>query len=118
MSGEERGWDLRAPLSSKAALASPLYLLYRSPVAPLRNSYILPFGKKKIPTETSPGSEISARKVYEDAALAGAELTSSSYPSAQTGADPEVRNDQGINAGRSPGSCLRCFPSHLAPYLW
>ena len=118
MSGEERGWDLLALLSSKAALASAIDLLYRSPLAPLHNGYILPFGKKKIPTETSSGSEISARKVYEDASLAGAELTSSSYPSVRTGADPEVCNDKGINAGRSPGSRLRSFPSHLAPYLW
>lgn len=85
----------------------------------MHNGYILPLGekKKKIPTETGSGSEISARKVYEDTSLAGAELTSSSYPSARTGADPEVRNDKGINAGRSPGSRLRSFPSHLAPYL-
>lgn len=93
MSGEEREWDLLALLSSKAALASALDLLYRSPLAPLDNSYILPFGKKKFPTETRSGGEISARKVYEDAPLAGAELTSSSYTSARTGADPEVCND-------------------------
>lgn len=47
MSGEERGWDLLPLLASKAALASALDLLYRSPVAPLHYSYILPFVKKK-----------------------------------------------------------------------
>lgn len=95
---------------------------FRSPLqvpgGTLQNGHILPFGERKFPTETSSGSGISARRVYEDASLAGAELSSSSSPSMQTGADPDVCNDQGINAGRFPGSLLRPFPSHLIPYLW
>lgn len=57
-------------------------------------------------------------KPNEDASLARAELNSSSSLREQTGADPEICNDKGINAGRFPGSLLMPFPSHLAPYLW
>lgn len=109
------------PSSTPFQQGSPGFC-FRSPLQVprgiLQNGYILPFGERKFPTGISSRSGISVRKACEDASLAGAELTSSSFPSVQTGADPEVRKDKGINTGRFLRSLLRPFPSHLAPYLW
>lgn len=55
--------------------------LLQVPHGTLQNGYILPFGERKFPKGTSSRSGISARKAYEDASLAGAELSSSSSPS-------------------------------------
>lgn len=46
MPGEERGWDLLALPSSKAALASALDFLYRSPVAPCKMATFFHLGKE------------------------------------------------------------------------